>query len=131
MTSCKTSALTMGIELPAVPRGLAKRVKRGNRVDWEIDDAVVDNYYHGIWTKMYNSLVVSLTKRFQGKAINIARDFQDILSNISEDSNYEFPSMNSLINLYTTDLNWKFLKLEMIQWDRVSKYPTLPNTRLI
>ena len=33
MTDCKNSALTMGIELPAVPRGLAKRVKRGNRVD--------------------------------------------------------------------------------------------------
>ena len=44
MTSCNTSALTMGIELPAVPRGLAKTVNRGNRVDWEIDDAVVDNY---------------------------------------------------------------------------------------
>ena len=28
MTSCKTSALTMGIEYPAVHRGLAKRVNR-------------------------------------------------------------------------------------------------------
>ena len=106
MTSCKTSALSMGIELPAVPRGLAKRVNRGNRVDWEIDDEVVDNYYHDIWTKMYNSLVVSLIKRFQGKAIDIALDFQDILSNIGEDPNFEFPS--SLMELYTSDLNWKF-----------------------
>ena len=24
-----------------------KRVKRGNREEWEIDDAVVDNYYNG------------------------------------------------------------------------------------
>ena len=56
MTDCKNSALTMGIELPAVPRGLAKRVKRGNRVDWEIDDVVIENYYHGIWTNMYNCI---------------------------------------------------------------------------
>ena len=60
MTSCKSSALAMGIDLPAVPRGLAKRVNRGNRVDWEIYDIVVNNYYHGIWTKLYNSLVGSL-----------------------------------------------------------------------
>ena len=46
-----------------------------------------------------------MTERFQGKAIDIARDFQDILSNISRDSNYELPSMNSLMELYTTDLN--------------------------
>ena len=130
MTSCKTSALSMGIELPAVPRGLAKRVNRGNRVDWEIDDEVVDNYYHGIWTKMYNSLVVSLTKRFQGKAIDIALDFQDILSNIGEDPNSEFPS--SLMELYTSDLNWKFLKIEMIQWNRVGHIsnPTKHTTNL-
>ena len=32
MTSCKTAALSMGIELPAVPRGPAKRVNRGNRL---------------------------------------------------------------------------------------------------
>ena len=48
---------------------------------------------------------------FQCKATDIARDFQDILSNISGDSYYEFASKA----LYTTDLNWKFLKLEMIQ----------------
>ena len=75
MTDCKNSGLTMGIELPAVPRGLAKRVKRGTRVDWEIDDVVIENYYHGIWTNMYNSLEMSMTKRFQVKAIYIARDF--------------------------------------------------------
>ena len=51
-------------------------MNRGNRVDGKIDDVAVNYYYHGIWTKMYNSLVVSLTKRFQGKAIDIARDFQ-------------------------------------------------------
>ena len=60
-------AYAMGIELSAVPRGLAKRVNRGNRVVWEFDDVVVDSYYHGIWINMCNSLVVSLTKRFQGK----------------------------------------------------------------
>ena len=54
-------------------------MKRGNRVDWEIDDVVIENYYNGIWTNMYNSLEMSMTKRFQGKAIDIARDFQDIL----------------------------------------------------
>ena len=117
MTDCKNSALTMGIELPAVPRGLAKRVKRGNRVDWEIEDVVIGNYYHGIWTNMYNSLEISMTKRFQGKAIDIARDFQDILSNLKEGA--EFPNMNSLMELYTTDINWEFLKMEMIQWKRV------------
>ena len=117
MTDCKNSALTMGIELPAVPRGLAKRVKRGNRVDWEIDDVVIENYYHGIWTNMYNSLEMSMTKRFQGKAIDIARDFQDILSNLKEGA--ELPNMNSLMELYTTDINWEFLKVEMIQWKRV------------
>ena len=52
MTDCKNSALTIDIELPAVPRGLAKRVKRGNRVDLEIDDIVIENYYHDIWTNM-------------------------------------------------------------------------------
>ena len=53
---------------------------------------------------MHNSLVGSLTKRFQGKAVDIARDFQKFLSNISEDSIFEFLSMNSLIELYTTEL---------------------------
>ena len=130
MTSCKSSALA--IDLPAVPRGLAKRVNRGNRVDWEIDDIAANNYYHGIWTKMYNSLVGSLTKRFQGKAIDIAQDFLNILSNISEDSIFEFPSMNSLIELCTTDINWKMLKLEMIQWKRLCKIanPTKHTTDL-
>ena len=33
MADCKYLTLTIGIELPAVPRGLAKRMKRGNRVD--------------------------------------------------------------------------------------------------
>ena len=47
MDNCNNLALTIGIELPAVTRGLAKRVKRGNRVDWEFDDAVVDDYYNG------------------------------------------------------------------------------------
>ena len=92
----------MGIELPAVPRGLAKRVKRGNRVDWEIVD-VIENYYSDIWTNMYNSLEMSMTKRFQGKAIDIARDFQDIFSNLKEGA--EFPNMNSLMELYTTVIN--------------------------
>ena len=27
--------------------------------------------------------------------------------------------MNSLIELYTTDINWEFLKMEIIQWKRV------------
>ena len=44
---------------------------------------------------MYNSLEMSMTKRFQGKAIDIARDFQDILSNLKEGA--EFPNMNSLM----------------------------------
>ena len=102
-------------------------MNRGNKVDWEIDDIAVNNYYHCIWTKMYNSLVGSLTKRFQGNAIEIARNFQN---NISEDSYFEFPSMNSLIELYTTDIN--LLKLEMIQWNRLCKIsnPTKHTTDL-
>ena len=51
---------------------------------------------------MYDSLVGWLT--IQGKAVDIARDFQKILSNISEDSIFEFLSMNSLIELYNTEL---------------------------
>ncbi|KAI6658942.1 hypothetical protein LOD99_10861 [Oopsacas minuta] len=79
---------------------------------------------------MYNSLVLSLTKCFQGKAINISLDFQDILSNIGEDANFEFPS--SLMELYTSDLNWKFLKIKTIQWNRVGyiSNPTKQTTNL-
>ena len=73
----------MGIDLLAVPRGIAKKVKRGNRVDWEIDDVIIENYYHIIWKNMYNSLEMLMTKRFQGKSIDIARDFQDILPNLN------------------------------------------------
>ena len=47
---------------------------------------------------MYNFLVVSLTKRIQGKAIDIAEEFQSILSNLKECA--EFPNMNPLIKLY-------------------------------
>ena len=125
MTRCKSSALFMGVDLHAVHRGFAKRVNRGNRVDWEIDDITVNNYSLGIWRKMYNSLVDSLTKRFQVNSIDIARDFQNILSNISEDSILEFLSMNSLIELYTTGINWKMLKLEMIRWNRLYKLSNL------
>ena len=77
---------------------------------------------------MYNSLLVSLTKHFQGKTIDIAQDFHDILSSISEDSNNEFPSMNSLMELHTTYVNWKYFKIEIIL---LVIYSTLPNTRLI
>ena len=28
--------------------------------------------------------------------------------------------MNPLIELYNTDINWEFLKMEMVQWKRVS-----------
>ena len=60
---------------------------------------------------------MSMTKRFQGKAIDIARNFQDIWSNLKEGA--EFHSMNSLMELYSTNINWKFWKMEMIQWKRV------------
>ena len=91
--------MTTGIDLLAVPRGIANKVKRGNRVDWEIDDVIIENYYHIIWKNMYNSLEMSMTKRFQGKSIDIARDFQDILSNLEEGA--EFTNMNSPMELYT------------------------------
>ena len=48
MTYCKNTALTIGVDLQAVPRGIVKRVKSGNRVDWEIDDVFIENYYHSI-----------------------------------------------------------------------------------
>ena len=60
---------------------------------------------------------MSMTKRFQVEAIFIAIDFQDILSNLKAGA--EFPNLNSLMELYTTDINWKFLKMEMIQRKRV------------
>ena len=65
-----------------------------------------------IWTNMYNSLVESLTKRFQCKAIDITGEFQGILSNFNECA--EFPNMNPLIELYNS-VNWEFLKMEKKQ----------------
>ena len=43
---------------------------------------------------MYDSLVVSLRKRFQGKAIYIVGEFQGIMSNLKECA--EFPNREPL-----------------------------------
>uniref|UniRef100_F6X4E3 DUF4371 domain-containing protein n=1 Tax=Ciona intestinalis TaxID=7719 RepID=F6X4E3_CIOIN len=94
---CALSALKLGIGLPSVPRGVARRSAAINEADGSGDDA--SSYYANLFGVIVQSAVDSLQSRFCQGDIETAKYLEDVLLSAIVESK-PTPNLERISNLY-------------------------------